>query len=254
MGSPITPEELSDPVRFKAIHQGQMETIRRICEETVPAKTETKVRQTHKLSNGEFNRLWGVKTAAYKKYVLMTRPTRVAQRNKAEALAEYEAAYKLTEKAMANKRVSHWWGLADEIEKAYNERRPADFYRAIRKINAKPKATEHEEPDESKGAVKKLDGSLTRGRQETNDRWTQHFRDLFNQECPLVPYPAAEAAAEYCGRCAIQPASVCGRRAHNNPGQGVSAEEQGIERGVGGSGDNDYVWLRDSELWDQPER
>ena len=138
----------------------------------------------------------------------------------------------------------------EEIEKAFVERRPAEFYRAVRKINAKPKSTEHEEDGEHRGAVKKLDGSLTRGPQETEERWYEHFRDLFNQECPLVTYPENKAAAEYCGQCYVQTAYVCARGVHSNPGQDMTEEERRREREAGGRGEGEYVWIRDSDLWE----
>ena len=63
--NPITPADLADAERFLAVHRQQMEGIRKICEETVPEKTETKVKQTHRLNNGTFNRIWRKTKAAY---------------------------------------------------------------------------------------------------------------------------------------------------------------------------------------------
>ena len=60
--------------------------------------------------------------------------------------------------------------MADEVQQAFVKRDTAGFFRAVRNINARPSADLYEQDGMVRGAVRKLDGTLTKTPKRR--RWT----------------------------------------------------------------------------------
>jgi len=203
--------------------------IRDLCERIVPAKHQPRAAQTYRLKDSEFTALWRLRKEAFLRWKSTVRQTQTARIRSAELHQEYLAADKKMIQAMADARARHWVQMADEVQQAFVKRDTTGFFRAVRNINARPSSDLYEQDGMVRGAVRKMDGTLTKTPKETMDRWTEYFTTLFTQECTLTPYPEEQEAAIYCGMCRVVSSAPC---ADTGPAEGtLQWERDALEGG-----------------------
>jgi hypothetical protein len=208
--NPIRCFEEEEAEKFVEQHTRFMEGFKKIVMDTVPTKERAKATATYRLNDAEFNKLWRARKVAYGIYRGMGRTTAIPLRHKEEARERYREATEAMLQGMKEARDRHFAKMSDDIMTAFRANLQADLFRAVKKMNGKSRVNIYEEDGTNGGELKKLDGTMTRTSQEAQERMTEHFKALFNQESDLVSYPNPPLEVPYCGFCKLTPAQECG--------------------------------------------